>query len=141
MLAETIRPIYLSSMHLPEPEKTRPARPWGWHLTLNLYECDPGLITSAEVIREYVIQLCDLIKMRRFGEPMIVNFGEEPRVSGYSLVQLIETSNICGHFANESNSAYIDIFSCKSFDPQLAACFTAETFRAVKTTGVHITRD
>jgi S-adenosylmethionine/arginine decarboxylase-like enzyme len=141
MLTEIVYTHNLSSLHLPEPEKTRQSGPWGWHLALNLYECDLNLITSAEVIRDYVIRLCDLIEMRRFGEPVIVNFGEEPRVAGYSLVQLIETSSICGHFANESCSAYIDIFSCKYFDADLAARFTVDTFRAKKSTGVHITRD
>ena len=93
------------------------------------------------MIQTYVIKLCELIQMKRFGDPTIVHFGEEERVAGYSLVQLIETSNICGHFANESNAAYIDIFSCKYFDPELAAAFTIETFAAQKAAGVHITRD
>ena len=115
-------------------------KPWGWHLVLNLYECDPERITSADVIRQFVIDLCDLIHMRRFGEPLIVNFGEDPRVTGYSLVQLIETSNITGHFANQSNAAYLDIFSCKEFDPEIATRFCVETFRAKKFSGVFINR-
>jgi len=32
------------------------------------------------------------------------------------MIQLIETSLISGHFANLTNSAYIDIFSCKGYD-------------------------
>ncbi len=138
MLANTVE---LSTLHMPEPDKTRPDDAWGWHLALNLYDCDYDLITSAETIRQYVMELCDLIEMQRFGEPTIVNFGRDPRVSGYSLVQLIETSNICAHFANESRAVYIDIFSCKYFDPQLAAGFSISAFGAQKATGVHITRD
>ena len=141
MFAESVQTPSLSFIHLHEPDKARQAGPWGWHLALNLYDCDPQLITSAQVIRDFVVKLCDLIQMRRFGDPIIVHFGEDARVAGYSLVQLIETSNICGHFANESNGAYIDIFSCKYFDPELAAAFTIETFAAQKANGVHITRD
>jgi S-adenosylmethionine/arginine decarboxylase-like enzyme len=141
MYTEPLKTVNLSYMHLPEPDKTSQAGPWGWHLALDLYDCDLGLITSSDVIRDYVIELCNLINMRRFGDPIIVNFGDDPRVTGYSLVQLIETSNICGHFANESCSAYIDIFSCKYFDPELAARFTVDAFRAQKVSGVHITRD
>jgi S-adenosylmethionine/arginine decarboxylase-like enzyme len=141
MFSKTIKAANLTYTHLHEPEKNRQAGPWGWHLALNLYECDPGLIRSADVIHAYVIALCELIKMRRFGDPTIVHFGEDERVAGYSLVQLIETSNICGHFANESNAAYIDIFSCKYFDPTVASNFTIATFAAQKATGVHITRD
>jgi S-adenosylmethionine/arginine decarboxylase-like enzyme len=141
MVAKHLALANLSYIRLREPERTNPAGPWGWHLALNLYDCDQALITSADAIRAYVVELCDLIQMRRFGDPMIVNFGEDPRVSGYSLVQLIETSNVCGHFANQSGAAYIDIFSCKYFDAELAARYTIETFKAQKASGVHITRD
>jgi len=37
------------------------------------------------------------------------------RVKGYTLVQLIETSDITCHFAEEDNSVYLDLFSCKPF--------------------------
>ena len=141
MITKVAKTASLTYTHLHEPEKNRQSGPWGWHLALNLYECDPGLIRSADVIHAYVVKLCELIHMKRFGDPTIVHFGEEERVAGYSLVQLIETSNICGHFANESNAAYIDIFSCKYFDPEAAAAFTIETFAAHKAAGVHITRD
>jgi S-adenosylmethionine/arginine decarboxylase-like enzyme len=35
---------------------------------------------------------------------------------GYTLVQLIETSNITAHFVEETNDVYIDVFSCKPFN-------------------------
>jgi S-adenosylmethionine/arginine decarboxylase-like enzyme len=43
------------------------------------------------------------------------HFGEGNK-SGYTLVQLIETSNITGHFCDDSGDAYLDVFSCKYFD-------------------------
>lgn len=125
---------------MPEPETGGVSTPWGWHLVLNLHDCDLERIKSAQVIRQFVIDLCDLIEMRRFGEPTIVNFGEDPRVAGYSLVQLIETSNICAHFADESAAVYVDIFSCKKFDPEAAAAFCASTFGAQKSAGTFIAR-
>ena len=126
---------------VPGTGKSREVTPWGWHLALNLYECSLERITSAETIRAFVIELCERIEMRRFGEPTIVNFGEDPRVSGYSLVRLIETSNICGHFANASRAAYLDIFSCKQFDPEIAAAFCTETFQAAKASGIFLSRE
>jgi len=125
----------------PDMGSNREVTPWGWHLALNLYDCDLERITSADTIRAFVIELCARIEMRRFGEPTIVNFGEDPRVSGYSLVQLIETSNICGHFANASRAAYLDIFSCKQFDPQIAAEFCIQSFQAGKASGVFMSRE
>ena len=57
--------------------------------------------------------------MVAYGEPQIIHFGTGER-AGYTLVQLIETSNICAHFAEHDNKAFIDVFSCKDFDPKIA---------------------
>jgi hypothetical protein len=34
-------------------------------------------------------------------------------------VQLIETSLISAHFANLTNTVYLDVFSCKPYDPEV----------------------
>ncbi len=102
---------------------------WGIHTCLDIHDCDPALIRDGEAIKRYVIELCDLIEMKRFGEPKIVHFGEDERVAGYSLVQLIETSLISGHFANESNRVYMDIFSCKYYEPDDVIRFTMDFFK------------
>jgi S-adenosylmethionine/arginine decarboxylase-like enzyme len=44
------------------------------------------------------------------------------------MTQFIETSLISGHFADETNSGFIDIFSCKVYDPMKAAQFTKDYF-------------
>ena len=106
------------------------AAPWGLLTSLDLYHCNPETIRSADKIRQYVFDLCDLIEMRRFGECQVVHFGEDERVKGYSMVQLIETSLISGHFANFTNAAYIDIFSCKPYDPEKVIRFTQTYFEA-----------
>jgi S-adenosylmethionine/arginine decarboxylase-like enzyme len=67
--------------------------------------------------------------MKRFGETHVVHFGEDERVAGYSMLQLIETSCISAHFANETNTSYIDIFSCKEYDPKVASEFTRNFFK------------
>lgn len=110
---------------------------WGLHTIVDLSDCDPQLIRSKEIIHQYILELCDLIDMKRFGDPTITHFGEDKRVAGYSMFQLIETSNIAGHFANDTNTAYIDIFSCKLYDPQIAAEFTKNFFKA-KSAETHI---
>lgn len=104
--------------------------PWGMATGIDLGGCDPGLIRDPAVIYRFVVELCELIEMKRFGEPLIVRFGADPRVCGYSLAQLIETSLISGHFAEESDSAYIDIFSCKAYPPYRTAQFCREWFGA-----------
>ena len=100
---------------------------WGIQTCIDIHGCDGQLIRDADAIKEFVVRLCDLIEMKRFGETVVVNFGEDERVAGYSMTQLIETSLISGHFANQTNNAYLDIFSCKFYEPEIAAEF-AKTF-------------
>ena len=101
---------------------------WGLASSIDIYECNPETIRDAEAIREFVAKLCDLIEMKRFGETQVVHFGEDERVAGYSMVQLIETSLISGHFANLTNAVYLDVFSCKPYDPETVKEFAEEFF-------------
>ena len=104
--------------------------PWGVSTAVDLYGCDPGLIRDAASIEQFVVQLCERIEMRRFGDCQVVHFGEDERVEGYSMTQLIETSLISGHFANATNAAYLDIFSCKQYEPREVAEFAMSFFKA-----------
>ena len=101
---------------------------WGIASSIDIYECDPDLIRDEDAIRQFTIELCDLIKMKRFGETQVVNFGEDERVAGYSMVQLIETSLISAHFANLTNTVYLDVFSCKPYDSEIVRNFAQSYF-------------
>ncbi len=101
---------------------------WGLLTCIDLHNCNPETIRDAEAIKRFVHELCDLIKMKRFGETVIVHFGEDEKVAGYSMTQLIETSLISAHFANLTNSVYLDIFSCKYYDPDTSAEFAKKFF-------------
>lgn len=103
---------------------------WGLVTALDLHNCNPETIRSADKIYEFTVELCDRIKVNRFGEPVIVNFGADERVAGYSLVQLIETSLVSGHFANLTNRVYLDIFSCAYYDPHEMTEFSKEFFQS-----------
>jgi S-adenosylmethionine/arginine decarboxylase-like enzyme len=112
---------------------------WGMSTSVDLQECDPTAIRSRERIKQYVLELCELIGMRRFGECQVVHFGEG-RVAGFSMTQLIETSLISGHFANDSNRAYLDIFSCKPYDPRIVVEFSKDFFGASRSLTTTILR-
>ncbi len=103
---------------------------WGLAVCIDLGECDHDKISSKEYITKFAVELTDYIDMKRYGEPMVVFFGDEPKVQGYSLVQLIETSQISGHFAEDTDRAFIDVFSCKKFPPQKTAEYVKEYFGA-----------
>ncbi len=46
------------------------------------------------------------------------------------MAQLIETSLVSAHFANLTNTTYLDVFSCKDYDPEKAASFAKNFFGA-----------
>jgi hypothetical protein len=44
------------------------------------------------------------------------------------MVQLIETSLISAHFANLTNAVYLDVFSCKPYEPEVVERFARKYF-------------
>lgn len=105
---------------------------YGQELILNLYDCNLKKISTEKNIKEFVITLCDkVIKMKRYGEPLIPHFGHEnPLTSGFSLVQLIETSSITAHFSEYKKSVYLNVFSCAWYDAEKTAQFCQDFFEA-----------
>lgn len=94
---------------------------WGQHLILDFAGCPRALLTDAAHLRAWVSELVQAIKMQAYGEPSIEHFATHSYESaGFTVIQLIETSNICAHFAENLGEVYIDIFSCKEFDNAVA---------------------
>ena len=122
--AETTSSAIYGPLISPAPEQDF----WGIASSIDIYDCDPAKIRNAGTIRRFVVELCELIDMKRFGETQVVHFGEDERVAGYSMVQLIETSLISAHFANLSNTTYLDVFSCKTYDPEIVRRFSQSYF-------------
>lgn len=89
---------------------------WGYHLILDCGKCLPHTIRSKTSIINFSKHLVKKIDMVPYGEPQVIMFGSGNK-KGYTLVQLIETSNICAHFVEETNDMYLDVFSCKPFEP------------------------
>ena len=106
---------------------------FGYELIMDLGGCDIKIIGSKKKLKQYTDKLCKLIKMKKYGKTLLPYFGEkEEFTKGYSLVQLIETSSITGHFSEFWRTAYINIFSCKKYNHALAKQFTRKFFKAKK---------
>ena len=112
---------------------------WGYHLVLDCAGCDHNAITSYDTIYNFTKQLVADIDMVAYCEPQIVNFGSGNK-AGYTLVQLIETSNICAHFVNENDTMYLDVFSCKEYDDQVVIDLVKKYFGATSVRPSYLTR-
>ena len=102
---------------------------WWIACSVDIYDCDPNIIRDSNAIKHFVRELCELIKMKRFQDTNVVHFWEDEKVAGFSMTQLIETSLISWHFANNTNVAYLDIFSCKYYDPLIMANYAQKFFK------------
>ena len=103
---------------------------WGKHLIIDMTAGDQERVRRAAHISRFVETLVETIGMKAYGAPLLEHFAEHvPEAAGYSLVQLIETSAVTGHFCDRSGDAYIDIFSCKDFDAELAIEVVRAAFR------------
>jgi len=110
---------------------------WGYHLILDCKSCDKEKIKDPAHIKKFIKTLVDRIDMKAYGEPILEHFAtHNPLAGGYSLVQLIETSDVTAHFVDLNGDAYFDIFSCKAFDRQAAEAVITEFFhpQSIKTT-------
>lgn len=89
---------------------------WGIHTILNLRHCNPAAIRSRLVIQTFSDHVVRSIKMEQYGQTQIQHFGKDDKL-GFSFQTHLTTSHLCGHFAEEINSAFLDCFSCKEYDP------------------------
>lgn len=101
---------------------------WGYHLRLDASGLNPDTIRSESACKKFLSAICEHIGMTAFGDPIVVRFGKDPKVSGFSLVQLIEESTISAHLVEQDNSGYFDVFSCLPFDHSMAVKFIVEYF-------------
>lgn len=104
---------------------------WGYHARANARSCNKLLVTNPNHIRKFVTELVKRIDMVAYGDPRIVLFGEDNK-AGYTLDQLIETSNIMAHFCNDTGDAYFDCFSCKPFEMKVFLDTIEEFFQPEK---------
>jgi S-adenosylmethionine/arginine decarboxylase-like enzyme len=102
---------------------------WGYHLMLDCSGCVNSAISDYDTIYDFTKQLVKDIDMVAYGEPQIVHFGTGNK-AGYTLVQLIETSNISAHFVEENNTMYLDVFSCKEYDDRIVIELVEKYFGA-----------
>ena len=113
---------------------------WGHHVMLNIARCRPASIRCPIHIGDFSRRLVTAIDMKPYGEPQVVMFGEGNK-RGYTLIQLIETSNIAGHFCEESNNAYLDVFSCKPFDYGTVEAMVGQYFEPERIQAITMRRD
>ena len=105
-------------------------------MILDLHECDASTF-DRQSLDDYFEKLCKAIDMQKceryWWDDVGVPEGEKqtsPHTKGTSAVQFILTSTIVVHTLDDLKAVYVNIFSCKSFDKEVAEQITKEWFSA-----------
>lgn len=102
---------------------------WGRSVSVDLHEYDVELLTNPNAIKKFVRGLVKVLKMKRHGPTRIEKFGSG-KLKGWSAMQFIKTSSITIHCDDKGKRAFIDIFSCKKYNPRKVGDFCKKFFKA-----------
>jgi len=109
-------------------------RPYGYELILDVHKCDASMFTR-ESLERYFDEICELIDMEKceahFWDDIGVPLDERQtavHTKGTSAVCFILTSSIVVHTLDLLESVYVNVFSCKPFQPEPATAFTQSYF-------------
>ncbi len=112
----------------PLPQTAAPAYvPWGMLAAIDLHDGDRARLADPDTMRRFVPALIDAIGMRAHGPLRLDRFGDG-ELEGWSALQFIETSSVTVHADEVFNRCFVDVFSCREFDPERAAALAVEHF-------------
>ncbi len=108
---------------------------YGYSSVLDVIHCDPTIFTR-ESIERFVVALCEAIDMER-EDLHFWDYEDDPEgyaaapihLRGTSAVQFIKTSSIVVHTLDDLGVVFIDLFSCKRYEPHVVSVVVEGHFR------------
>lgn len=106
---------------------------FGPHLTIDASNCNVRKLADASLVYDILKNLPPLMDMTLMTLPYVVKWKDKwAKTAGISGFVMIAESHISIHTFPDDNYAFIDVFSCKSFDTDKAAEFLIKAFEAKK---------
>jgi len=119
---------------------------YGQEVIMDLHDVDPDKFQT-HILKKFAEDLCDEIDMQR---GPIYSWGQDkfegtykthPKKDGISVVQFLYESSITIHALDELQKIFINVFSCKDFDPEKAKAFALKTLGGNLVTEHNIVRN
>jgi S-adenosylmethionine/arginine decarboxylase-like enzyme len=104
---------------------------YGKELILDLHDCNKVDVD----IEAFCVELAELVDMQVEDFHIWESTPDEPKdpnTWGQSAIQFILTSNITVHILPLKKAVYINLFSCKDFDADIAIKFCTNYFEAIQ---------
>ena len=113
---------------------------FGPHVMLDMHQCNPEQLNSIDVCFKLLNELPDHIGMTKITMPYVFPYeGLVPEDKGITGFVVIAESHVSIHTFPLKSYAFIDIFSCKPFQTQLAIDYCIKEF-ACQSPDIHITQ-
>jgi S-adenosylmethionine decarboxylase len=99
---------------------------------IDLHGCEFRPLADPDNIRAFVPAVIEAIGMQAHGPLRLERFGDGD-LEGWSAMQFIETSSITIHADEVAGRCFVDVFSCRAFDAELAAATAVDYFGGTPT--------
>lgn len=105
-------------------------KPFGPHLTLDLKGCPKEILQDYNLHFDFLKKLPEMIGMTPITQPYVFPYeGLVPEDKGITGIVIIAESHLSIHSFEEKGYTFIDMFSCKDFDVDLAVSYILELFK------------
>ena len=110
---------------------------YGYHLTMELYNCRPDTVGDIRKGYSYLDELPELLKARKLSPPFIIytdekEYPDKAGLSGWVPITDYENriySGVSIHTLTPTNFISIDIYAPREFDPKRIKRFTSAIFQ------------
>jgi S-adenosylmethionine decarboxylase len=104
---------------------------FGPHLMLDLRKCCGEKLKDYKHIFSVLDELPDKIGMTKITQPYVFPYsGLVPEDKGITGTVIIAESHISIHTFQEKDYCFVDVFSCKDFDVEVAAKYIIDAFES-----------
>jgi S-adenosylmethionine/arginine decarboxylase-like enzyme len=118
------------------PNVSLKSEPYGYELVLDLFECDRATFTRKNIdgFFEAACRAAKMVKCERYWwDDIGISKDQQqtsPHTQGTSAVQFILTSSIVIHTLDQLGLVFINMFSCKKFDPETITKLATTRFKS-----------
>jgi S-adenosylmethionine/arginine decarboxylase-like enzyme len=123
-----------------KPPLHTPAQAWGFHLLVDCVGMNKA-IDDEKDIEAFFTDLINALDMTPLTEFFCVKVNDKKDGRGISAFQMITTSHIAMHFDDAGHNGFMDVFSCKEFDPKIVLKMIEEHFKPKNTMVQFVYRD
>ena len=120
----------------PSDRRDAKTRSWGAHTMIDLHKCSYSIVRSTWDMNAFIQRVCSFIGVTQLGSPnTIYHQSGYGYTSGYTAMQHANGHTDIVVRVNEHNdNVFVDVFSCKAYEPHQLANLAQDFFGACEAT-------